>query len=464
LDFFVPFVPSWLFNLFAFEKMQISICQHLGKLAAVLLVAALVGCEKSEPAQFRLDMMQITANQIIPEHQKAVANILDAMFGTPDEPFALPESGLDLRKLKMAAGPVWSSQPTAGKHGLYRRHCAHCHGVSGGGDGPTASILDPYPRDYRPAIYKFKSTYNPDRPTIEDLHRVVMNGVPGTAMPSFAVLPPDEVVALVEYVKYLSIRGQMETALVSYITEELDYDPVTGEGDPLDPANDADQREIIMSLLVDDIVPGWDEAIDQVIVPENGDIPPDTRTPAEIAASAAKGRELFYGTVANCVKCHGPTGLGDGQQDDYDNWSKATVQFEEGTRALELSVATDKEALANLEGEELAAAKTELEAKIREIATRKAVAVDLLDPRNAIPRNLRTNMFRGGRRPLDIFRRIHQGIAGTPMPASGPASPGAQPTLTEDEMWQIVDYIRSLPFEPASLPLEKPVNISEVVN
>jgi hypothetical protein len=35
----------------------------------------------------------------------------------------------------------------------------------------------------------------------------VHDGVSGTAMPSFAILPPDEQEALVEYVKYLSIRA-----------------------------------------------------------------------------------------------------------------------------------------------------------------------------------------------------------------------------------------------------------------
>ena len=93
-----------------------------------------------------------------------------------------------------------------------------------------------------------------------------------------------------------------------------------------------------------------------------------------------------------------------------------------------------------------------------------ALAAGLLPPRNAIPRNLRDNMFRGGRRPLDIFRRIHQGIAGTPMPAGGPVAPGAQGTLTEQEMWQIVDYVRSLPFEPASQPQMRPLNSEAVVN
>ena len=56
-----------------------------------------------------------------------------------------------------------------------------------------------------------------------------MNGMPGTSMPSFSVLPPDEVAALLEYVKYLSMRGQMETALVNFVVDNLDYDPVTGE-------------------------------------------------------------------------------------------------------------------------------------------------------------------------------------------------------------------------------------------
>ncbi len=104
-------------------------------------------------------MTNVVAKQIAPEHQQAIANILDAMFGTPDEPFAMAETGLNQRLLKMAAGPVWSDQ-AGGKHGLYRRHCAHCHGISGDGHGPTAAILDPYPRDYRPGIFKFKSTYS----------------------------------------------------------------------------------------------------------------------------------------------------------------------------------------------------------------------------------------------------------------------------------------------------------------
>jgi mono/diheme cytochrome c family protein len=423
-----------------------------------------VGCGENEPPPFRLDMTQVVSNQLIPEHSQAIADILSAMFGTPDEPFALAETGLDQRKLELSAGPVWGDE-SGGQHGLYRRHCAHCHGISGDGMGPTAMILDPYPRDYRMGVFKFKSTYNPAQPTDEDLRHVLHDGVPGTAMPAFApMLAPDEIDALVEYVKYLAMRGQMETALVRYVRDEISYDSLTGEGDPFDPATDEDQRADVLSILEDDVVAGWQEVNENVIVPEEETLPPDDRTPDQIAASAAKGRDLFYGTKANCVKCHGPTGMGDGQQDDFDNWNKAIVQFEDDTDGLEKRIQSIKDEMAKMEGEEREAAQEELMAASKELAQRTRVVEGLLPVRNAIPRNLRDGMFRGGRRPLDLYRRVHQGIAGTPMPAGGPLAPGSQGTLSDEEMWQIVDYVRSLPFEAVSRPQTRPVNFEAVVH
>lgn len=425
--------------------------------AAVAIVsAALAGCSESNPPPFRLDMTQVVANQITPTNQQAIADVLDAMFGTPNEPFVLPETGLDSRKLRMAAGPVWSEEQ-GGKHGLYRRHCAHCHGISGDGHGPTAMLLNPYPRDYRLGVFKFKSTYNPDRPTESDLRTTLHNGIPGTAMPSFALLPQDEIDALIEYVKYLSMRGEMETALVGFVFDEVDEDY------PLDPAHDEEQQEILKEML-GEIVAGWEAAKDEVVVPSESSLPSRDRSPEEIAASVAKGRELFYGQRANCVQCHGPTGLGDGQQTDYDNWSKADHQFIIDTEGLVASIQSLKGSLSDLEGDAYDSSAARLNEKYQELAERREVIATLLPPRNAIPRNLRDGMYRGGRRPLDLFRRVNQGIPGTPMPASGPASPGAKATLTEEEMWQLVDYVRSLPFEPASRPEAVPVNVEAVIN
>jgi hypothetical protein len=76
---------------------------------------------------------------------------------------------------------------------------------------------------------------------------------------------------------------------------------------------------------------------------------------------------------------------------------------------------------------------------------------------------LRQGLYRGGHRRIDIFWRVYAGIAGTPMPASGPASAGAQGTLTEEEIWNIVDYVLSLPYETPSRPLRAlPVNVESV--
>jgi mono/diheme cytochrome c family protein len=428
-------------------------------LLLVVLAVVLAGCAESDPPAFRLDMTNVVAKQISSGHQKAVADILAAMFGTPDEPYALPETGLDGRKLVMAAGPVWSDK-AGSKHGLYRRHCAHCHGVSGDGRGPTAAILDPYPRDYRQGVFKFKSTYTAAQPTDADLHRILHDGIPGTAMPSFALLPPDEIAALVEYVKYLSMRGQMETALVNYVFDEgLEPD------EPLNPAEDAELRDLLTNDLLAAIVEGWKGAGDQVMLPDEATLPPANRTAQQILESIDKGRELFYGTRANCMKCHGPTALGDGQQDDYDNWSKANQKFIEDTAALVSQIQQSRTELKDLKGEDRKAADEDLAAQSEELKKRQELISQsyMLEPRHAIPRNLREGIYRGGRRPVDIFWRISAGIAGTPMPASGPAAEGAQGTLTQEEIWQVVDYVHSLPFESASLPQTRPVN-SEVVS
>jgi mono/diheme cytochrome c family protein len=428
----------------------------LVKSVGLMTIIAFAGCGKVDPPAFRLDMIKVAETEISPKHQQAIADILGAMFGTPDVPFAMPETGLDQRMLKMAAGPVWSNE-AGDKHGLYRRHCAHCHGISGDGQGPTASILNPYPRDYRRGLFKFKGTFTAAQPTDDDLHRVVYNGIPGTAMPAFALLPPDEVDALVEYVKYLSIRGQMETALENFIFDE-GFEP----DEPLDPATDPELKDIIVNDLLAGVMEGWNGANEQIIAPSEDAIPPAERTPEQIVASVNAGRELFYGAKANCVKCHGPTGLGDGQQDNYDDWSAANLKFIDDTKSLVTDIQKAKADLKNLKGEERKTAEADIAAKQDQLALRDNLLPHILSPRRAIPRNLREGTYRGGRRDIDLFWRVFAGIPGMGMPATGPSAPGGQGTLTEQEMWQIVDYIQSLPFEPNSEPQFRPVNTRTV--
>jgi mono/diheme cytochrome c family protein len=57
------------------------------------------------------------------------------------------------------------------------------------------------------------------------------------------------------------------------------------------------------------------------------------------------------------------------------------------------------------------------------------------------PRDLTRGIYRGGRRPVDIFRRIYAGITGTQMPEFGGT------ILKDDEIWDVVNYVLSIPFD-----------------
>jgi hypothetical protein len=106
--------------------------------------------------------------------------------------------------------------------------------------------------------------------------------------------------------------------------------------------------------------------------------------------------------------------MGDGQANDYDDWNKTIVEW---TKEV---VGTDDKQWAN--------------------RAHQVLDGDSLEPRTIPPRNLRRGIYRGGRRPLDIYYRIHAGINGAPMPA-------AKGTIPPEDIWHIVNYVRSLPYE-----------------
>ena len=385
-------------------------------LAAGCLLSA--GCGRTPPASYRLNMVEATTQRLTPEQERQVATVLLAMFGTPDEPVALPETGLDEAKLRLASGPV-RSDIVGRKNGLYREHCAHCHGVTGDGMGPTAAFLNPYPRDYRPGVFKFKSTERADKPTHADLLRILRNGIAGTSMPSFALLSEPQIDALVEYLKYLSIRGETELALMrAYFELDDDAKGILPE-----------TREFLVDETLAPIAEKWKSAAAaQIAVP---DMPADI----DLAASIAKGKELFYGDKANCVKCHGVTGLGDGQANDYDDWNKAIVEI---NKEIKGGLAKAGETSTSGMSAEDAAEHRKQVAWLGRFS--HVVDGDALGPRTIPPRNLRQGVYRGGRRPLDLYYRIHAGINGAPMPA-------AKGTVPPEDIWHIVNYIRSLPYE-----------------
>jgi DMSO reductase family type II enzyme heme b subunit len=87
----------------------------------------------------------------------------------------------------------------AGK-AVYQLKCVGCHGEKGDGKGPAAELLVPQPRDFTSGIYKIRTTAG-KAPSDQDLFRIITDGMPGTSMPSWAVLPEKERWHLVAYIK-----------------------------------------------------------------------------------------------------------------------------------------------------------------------------------------------------------------------------------------------------------------------
>jgi mono/diheme cytochrome c family protein len=433
-----------------------------------LLLPVCWGCGRTPVPHYRLNEVEIASKELPANQQQVISDVLFALFGTPDQPYLPPDSGLDKQKVELASGPVWNDV-SGQQGGLYRRHCVHCHGTSGDGMGPTAAVLHPYPRDYRRGLFKFKSTQRANEPTDLDLERIIREGANGTAMPSFDLLPEGEVSALVEYVKYLSLRGQTEIGLISAMSEMgasewKDLAKTAGvwskAADKAGVKSEADEEKLDDEAVVkialapeglleveraflgaqvvgeDKIVAGvvtkWREANSAVIQPPER----SEMSAEELELSIAKGRELFY-TKANCVKCHGPSELGDGQTTDYDDWTKPLVEMAKQVEDSRKSIAADSDLSSAERSKQLAAV----------YAKARALEYDSLPPRTITPRNLRLGVYRGGRRPLDLYRRLHAGINGTPMPNLF-GTPGISP----DDIWNLVDFVRSLPYESISKP------------
>lgn len=331
---------------------------------------------------------------------------------------------------------------------VYMKNCNHCHGVAGDGNGPTAQYLNPRPRDYRLGLFKFTSTLSSEKASREDLQRIITNGIPGTYMPSFLLLGNNdggkEMAAVVEYVRWLAMRGEMEKRLGDELTgdysqasiddeaakQKKDYDearkeyaekrktdkdaakpePAKSRSQLVKDANEelktyfAEEFPGTINDTADFVADAWKRADD----PASKVVPTVARVPDD-AASRERGRLLYMSDKAKCYTCHGSKGRGNGLAAE-DFWKKP------GSNET-----YDKRGLHDTWGNPLP------------------------------PRDLTRGQYRGGRRPIDVFCRVYAGIKGTPMPAFGGT------VLKDSDIWDLVNYVMSLPFDEA-VPSAKPAS------
>lgn len=135
----------------------------------------------------------------------------------------------------------------------YRRWCVGCHGKEGNGEGENAPYVDPRPRDFTEALFRWRSTPTGTLPTDQDLYDTITRGVVDTLMPTWRPLTPQTRVDLVAYIKSFSPKWKTQKPGT----------PITIPSEP-------------------------PQTIDSVL----------------------HGRQLF--DQMQCWKCHGPEGRGDG--------------------------------------------------------------------------------------------------------------------------------------------------------
>ena len=167
-------------------------------------------------------------------------------------------------------GVLASASSAGAQHGdagagklVYERKCALCHGEKGDGKGPGAEHLRPEPRDFTSGVFKIRTTSN-KIPTDQDIYRVITDGMPGTSMPAWSVLPERDRWNLVAYVKSFAADKFKEA-------------------------------------------------------PKKSDLPKEVGSSAE---SIKRGKEMFE--AIECNKCHGMQGRGDGpsRAELKDDWGQ----------------------------------------------------------------------------------------------------------------------------------------------
>ncbi|MGQ0604371.1 MAG: c-type cytochrome [Anaerolineales bacterium] len=242
--------------------------------------------------------------------------------------------GLTAALALAGAQPTRASSPAQAANGqaIYAERCEVCHGAEGDGNGPAAASLDPKPRDFRRGWYKIRTTASGQLPSDQDLIQVIADGMPGTTMPGWKdILTDEEIAEVAQYLKSFARRFERET-----------------------PQSVAVAAKVVSS-----------------------------------AESIARGKELFTGQQAECAKCHGNAGRGDGPSAD------------------------------------------ELTDDLGNVIVPADLAMAWL--------------FRGGPTPDDIYMRLKTGLTGSPMPSYADV-------LSDEQVWDLANYVDSLSPDAAPEP------------
>lgn len=365
-----------------------------------------------------------------PKIRSVLEKSIAELFGTSPLALKVPtmEGGFDSRRLHEGAV-------------LYTRYCANCHGTTGNGAGPTGVYYNPSPRNFQTGKFKFVSTSSGGKPTRNDLHRTIYNGL-AKAMPAFgAVMTAEQIDKVIDYTKFLSVRGETELALLN--------DAGLLDESTVDTSKPADAFEAKPADVAKKIQDRW-TAVDGLV------FKPTSPPRAATLASIARGKALYLDAKVGCTGCHGPHGLGNGpsfiEKSIYD---RVTTEKKTPEQAIREEYAALKKGPTPPKEDEAAYVQAKL--------TLWGQSVD--DWGGPLrPANLTQGEYKGGSEPIELYYRLAGGINGAKMPSHYPS------LLQEGQLWDVVNFIRALPYQPtlladtATTPLKSGAQASRPIN
>jgi len=201
---------------------------------------------------------------------------------TPKREGAATETpqGVDLRALAKDEGLAAKGKT------LFMINCASCHGSKGEGDGNRAAGLNPKPRNYHTEKFKFGDD-------IVSIYNTLQKGSPGTSMPSFVLLPQEDVMAMAHYVRTLIPNPTPTTeAIIAKLPEVK-----------VGAAATAPSQAALLDSLFKDTGPHIPIQVAMQRIAQA----PETPRYASRLNSAMPGAELY---AQRCASCHGQYGEG----------------------------------------------------------------------------------------------------------------------------------------------------------
>jgi mono/diheme cytochrome c family protein len=88
---------------------------------------------------------------------------------------------------------------------LFKTNCVACHGENGQGDGSSALMLNPKPRNFH-SLAGWKNGSK-----VSQMYKTLEEGIPGGGMASYNYMPPEERFALIHYMRTLASKQPQDS-------------------------------------------------------------------------------------------------------------------------------------------------------------------------------------------------------------------------------------------------------------